>query len=243
MMAVTLTLATVLLVRLGSPAGEASPEAPVADAADADAARSEAARGETLFAEQRFEEASAAYERAYALDPFAPFLFARALCEQKAGRCEAAIDLYREFIATEPPQMDVDRANMEIGRCVTETAAAGPLPPPAEEVAIAQPADRPRPSHPPPPSIAWHRDPAGAALLSVGLVALASGLGLFLAGDASGRRADRAQTTDDFRLMVGRARALHGTGIAGISVGSGFIIGAIARYAIVSRKGRRARTR
>jgi tetratricopeptide (TPR) repeat protein len=245
MIAARITLVAMLFASAGAPAHAMAPAgdvvAPQPAVADPQAARTEAARGEALFAEGRFDEASAAYERAYELDPFAPFLFARARSEQEAGRCDSAIELYRQFIATQPPQADVDRANMEIGRCYGETRAAdppprdAPVPPP---IPVKPPADPPAP-----PRDAWHKDPAGGALLGVGLVVLATGLGLFLAGDATHQRAAQAETTDAFRKQIGRGRALVGSGIAGISLGSALIVGAIARYAVLARKARRARAR
>ena len=242
MIALCVTLVAALVVGGSPPVGVASPEsAPASTAMDA---RDEAARGEALFAEGRFDEASAAYGRAYALDPFPPFLFARARSEQEAGRCADAIDLYREFIATGPPAPDVDRANMEIGRCYPETRTADP-PAPRVEPSARAPADAP-PAEPrtrPRPNPRWIHDPVGGGVLGAGLVVLATGLGLFFAGDAAGHKAADAATTDDFRPKIRHARALEGTGIAAMSVGSALLVAAITRFAVVARKHKRARAR
>lgn len=242
MIAACVTLVAALLTGASPPADGTAPVSdPMADAATS--AEAEAARGEALFLERRFEEASAAYERAYELKPTPAYLFARARCEQEAHRCAKAIEIYERFKETNPSVSDLDRANMEIGRCHSEVGPAAPRPKPAvvapaPPIAVDPPLPPPPP--PPPPPNAIH-DPVGGGLLGAGLIVLATGLGLFFAGDATNRRADRAATTDDFRKLTGRARTLEGVGIAGISVGSVLLVAAITRFAIVARRAKRAR--
>src|SRR5215210_4764777 len=136
MIAACVTLVAALVTGVSPPAVAASPTEPAIAEAPTDA-RTEAARGEAAFALGRFEEASAAYARAYALEPVPAFLFARARSEQEAGRCAAAIEVYRAFIDTGPPAPDIDRANLEIGRCYGETRNVEPPPPRLQPAAVA----------------------------------------------------------------------------------------------------------
>jgi tetratricopeptide (TPR) repeat protein len=242
MIAACVTLVAALVTGVSPPVAAGPADDPVTDAATD--ARAEAARGEALFLERRFDDASAAYERAYELQPLPEFLFARARSEQEAHRCAKAIEIYELFKETNPPVSDVDRANMEIGRCHSEARIADPPAPRPEPAAVAPPPAVTKDAPPKPaPRATWIHDAVGGGMLGAGLIVLATGLGLFFAGDAMDRRADRAATTDDFRKLTGRARPLRGVGIAGISVGSVLLVAAITRFAIVARKARRSRDR
>lgn len=66
-------------------------------------AREHVARAKVLHEQQRFADALAALEAAYALDPQPKLLFAMGQLHVKVGRCDHAIARYREFLQSEPP--------------------------------------------------------------------------------------------------------------------------------------------
>ena len=70
--------------------------------ASAPARDPQAKAGEAAFAEQRWDEASAAFDAAYRNTGDAAFLYARAQAERRAGRCKLAIVLYEQFVAENP---------------------------------------------------------------------------------------------------------------------------------------------
>ncbi len=203
------------------------------------AARSMAAQGEAAFSEGRYDAASEAYRQAYALDPVPIFLFAWARSEQEAGRCEQAIEVYQRFIASGPPAEDVDRANLEVGRCYGELSAAKPEPEPEPEPQVQpQPEPESPPDEPRTVRAPWLRDPWGGALFAAGVAGLGTGLGLYFQATVEERRAQQAATTDEFREASRRATTLSGAGIVGFAVGGALVVGSVIRYAVVARRPR-----
>ncbi len=204
-------------------------------------AEAEAARAVMLSAAGKHDEASAAFARAYEHDPRPYFLFARARTEQRAGRCDRAIELNARFLETDPPAADAAEANKRIGECYTaldeptpQVPVAEPKAPPVAKV----PAQPPEQPVVPPTRRQWYRDPAGGVLLGIGAAAAGLGGGLAIGGRSRGNAASAAPTTEDFRERTGGARRLVIAGVATLAGGVALVIGAIVRYAVVSRAGR-----
>ncbi|MCA9708360.1 MAG: hypothetical protein KDK70_21095, partial [Myxococcales bacterium] len=74
------------------------------------------------------------------------------------------------------------------------------------------------------------------------VTALSVGTGLYLQALADDRRAAKAGTTDEFRTASQRALTLSGAGIAGFTVGSALVVGAVVRYVVVARRRPRSTT-
>lgn len=237
----------------GSPDEGSSGEAGPSDSAEPpgdprERARALARRGEASFSAGRYDEASEAYRDAHGLDPVPFFLFAWARSEQEAGRCQEAIELYQRFIATGPPPEDVDRANLEVGRCYGQLSsgasaaeAESESESEAESEAEVSPEVDPEPTladDPRRPRAPWLRDPWGGVMLATGVAVISVGTGLYLQAQVDARRAARARTTDEFRSASRRATVLSGGGIAGFSVGSALVVGAVVRYVVVGTRPR-----
>jgi tetratricopeptide (TPR) repeat protein len=189
-----------------------------------------AARAQRHFEASEWHEAIEALIEAYAEDPDPAYLYARAQVERMSGNCKAAIELYRRFLDSDP--LPKQRADTErhIRLC--------------EELLFqsrVEPIPRPPPVPPPtPPVRPPRRDPVGPALLGSGLVAAAAGMTIAIVGDTSRRRAPDAPTEDAYEDDGRRGTILLATGVSIATVGGALIAGAIARFAVVSRRRRAA---
>jgi tetratricopeptide (TPR) repeat protein len=191
------------------------------------------ANGQQLYQEGKFEEAADAIEQAYTLDPRPEFLYAWAQAERRAGDCRAAVDLYEQFLATQPPDDLAEFARENQRVCARELAQAEP-PPPRVEPPPPTPPPRDAPPKPPP----WHRDPLGGALLGIGIAAVATGIGLRVGAESARGRADATDMHSHYDQQIRNARALAGGGIGTLAAGGALIVGAAIRYAIVARRRR-----
>jgi tetratricopeptide (TPR) repeat protein len=183
--------AVVLLAALAGPARAADPEA----------ARAASAEGDRSFELGKFEQAIAAYERAFSLDAQPAFIFNIALAHRRQFELDGQLDhllrareLYRNYLRLDPHsprRAAVEKIVTELTAKVDEAhghaprdAPPAPRPPPARPVALVPgppavadiPAPRPRSS-----SHAAFYVAAGAALAAV----LLAGVVLVLAHDRS----------------------------------------------------------
>jgi hypothetical protein len=189
-----------------------------------------AERAGELFERGRFADAAAAFSEAYAKTGDPALLFGRAQALRRAGNCKAAIDVFEQFIAAGPPEPDVKEAEAVIEDCraiLGEEAEPEP-PPPIVPVVDAEPEplsrDRPK----------WWRDPAGGVLLGTGLGV--SVIGATLYGVSFSRAGDqRGETETEFEARRDSVRNLSAAGISLLAVGGAILVGAIVRYALVSR--------
>jgi hypothetical protein len=195
------------------------------------------AKAEAAFGAKDYDVASRAFADAYALEPVPKYLFARAQAERLAGRCNVAVPLYEQFLASAPSKAEVERARQARARCLEGAGAGDPV---GELDGSASPsaADRP-PAKPPAP---WYRDPVGGALVATGGVAAiigASVLGFALGKD---RRADRAANEGDYVDEKDAAKPPQRAGIAVLSVGGALLVAGAIRWGVLaSRQKRRAR--
>jgi tetratricopeptide (TPR) repeat protein len=87
------------------------PAAPEPTEAQLEAAREAYARGQTLFAENRFAEAKAAFEQAYAAVPNPVVLVSIAESDLRLGNLEDALETFQRYLAARPDAPD--RADVE----------------------------------------------------------------------------------------------------------------------------------
>jgi tetratricopeptide (TPR) repeat protein len=71
-------------------------------------------QGERAVGAGRFEEALAAFEKAYELNPMAEFKYNQAVCLEKLGRNYAAISRYSQYVAEKPDAADAGRVRGHI---------------------------------------------------------------------------------------------------------------------------------
>jgi hypothetical protein len=196
----------------------APPAARAEDPAGVDAAavaRAHHQAGLARYAARDFAAAAREFAAAYALDPRRESLFAEAQATRLGGDCTTATRLYRDFLATAPPQQQVEATTLALARCEAP-AAVVPLVPPvtrAPAASLLAPAAR----------APWWRDQPGL-LLSGGAALGFAVAGGFLAaalhadgqaGEAGGYRTydERRQVAEDRARWAGRA-ALAGLALA-----------------------------
>lgn len=190
-----------------------------------------AVRAATLFREGDFVAAAAAFLRAYEQTGDAALLFGRAQALRRAGNCGGAIEVFEEFIATDPPAADVEAARGVIAQCREILGEDRREPPPP--VPIETPSDTPPQQRP----ARWHRDVAGGVLLGSGLVVAT--IGGALLGTAYGRDGAREESESDYEARDRSVRALGASGVALLVGGGALLVGSAVRYAIVAKRLRR----
>jgi tetratricopeptide (TPR) repeat protein len=130
--------------------------------------------GMAHFRARSFGEAARAFEAAYAIDPRREVLFALAQATRLSGDCPAAVPLYQKFLATRPPDQQVEATRLALARCEERASPPAPLTRPAPPAAVrTAPAD--------PAASRWYRDPAASALAAAGVLTLGAGVGLYVA--------------------------------------------------------------
>jgi hypothetical protein len=203
------------------------------------------AEAEQAIIEGRYIAAAQAYARAYALQPRATFLYARAHALRLAGDCRAAIAVFETFVEQAPPAQDVEDARGWIAACEQVLAAQqGPsagAPAPATSSAPPPRAVVEAPPPLPPSTRPWHRDPAGGALLGVGVVSTTVGASAYVAAAVLARTPSGPETEDAHVKRSRKITAASATGAAGLVTGAILIVGSVIRYTIVARQpGRRS---
>lgn len=221
-------------------------------------ARARLERGLALFEQQRYDEALAALEQGYAIDPRPEFLYARAQAERLAGRCARAIALYEAFLATAPTPEREAAARANLARCKDTLAATPPAPsampsatPPPEPApaASAAPTSSSAPGRAAPPprprrpvrtrrvhASPWFHDVTGDLLLGGGVVGIGLGGYYFFSSRSAVREAERAGeapvagTYDDHRSRLETAGKQRTLSVVAGSLGVILIGSALLRY-------------
>jgi hypothetical protein len=181
--------------------------------------------GVSAFNAKDYTTASTEFEAAYALAPLPKVLFAWAQARRLGGHCEEAIPLYRRYLATKPTDEQIEAATT--GMLLCERAS----PPPPEPTPVV--------TVPPPPSppvavrehrAPWYRDTAGGVLVASGVISLAAGATFLVLASHSEDAANAEPLRSDFLAGLDEATLRRRIGWAGIGVGSGLLLGGIARY-------------
>ncbi len=198
--------------------------------------------------------------RAYALTGDPRHLYAQALAERRLGRCREALILYARVLAsveddpTYAALVDGTRQGIKLCEASLEESESAkeavvkpePEPEPTQEpgtpaqagssneASDGRVADGPRP---------WFRDPLGGVLLGVGL-AVGGGAGgtLWALSNRELSAAERAMDETVYADTRAQARGLRTGAVASLTVGGSLVIGAVVRYVLVRRAGRRSGT-
>jgi hypothetical protein len=205
-----------VLVAAVEPPGD-TPSPPAAEAAEAALRHWEAGR---------FDEARKSIARAYMIEPWRQFLYARAQIERADKQCGAAIEFYELYLAEKPPEDAAALAREGITACERELANA-PKPKPTTDV----PPEAPRKK--------WYRDPLGMTFVTTGGVALLVGAGMFGLVAADRNAADRTHDHDEFGRHTHRAERASVAAVALASIGGALLVAGVVRLAVVSSKSRR----
>lgn len=91
--------------------------------------------GQVLYLQSRFAEAAGQFEKAYAKKPYPAFLFNEAVCREKAGEIDKAIDRYARYVVSDPkaaerPEIEqrIEGLRRKMAAQVSPTSAAPALP-------------------------------------------------------------------------------------------------------------------
>ena len=187
-----------------------------------------------LIRQGRHLEAADAFERQYERTGDAALLFAKATALRRGGDCRGAIEALERFIATAPPEPDVEAAREVIDVC-TEILADEPGPEVPPPIPVSIPTE-PEPVDAPPPPKPWTRDVPGGVLLGTG-VAVAVG-GTVLLGLGVARTQPREESEAGFERREQSVRTLSAVGGSMVAAGAALLIGSIVRYAVVARRSR-----
>jgi tetratricopeptide (TPR) repeat protein len=210
--------------------------------------RSEAAgrvveRAKVHVAAGEYDKASVAFAEAFTLDPNPAYLYARAQVERFGGDCATAVQLYRAFLAEDPPQEDRALAERHIETCGGERVreAAPPEPAPTPVIDSVPKPDPVEPVGGDVRPVRWVADVTGGVLVGTGIVGLAVGLGFYGRALQLDRAADDAATQDAFARDVQRAITFNRVGLVTLGVGSALVVAGVVRYAVVASRGRSRR--
>lgn len=184
-----------------------------------------------LFADGRYAEAAAAFDAAYQATHDPAFLFGHAQALRFGGNCGGAIELFEAFIATGPPEPDIEEAERVIAAC-RDILDQGPTPDPIAPAIVPRPVEVPPPDRPPPAT--WPRDITGGVLVGTGLVLAATGAGLLGGSHALAR--DRIETEAQYERRQRSVRGLSAGGIAAMAVGGALLVGGVVRWVLVARR-------
>lgn len=209
-------------------------------APEADALRAAEREAEAALVEERFDDASAALARAYAISKDRKHLFLQAKMERAAGRCSVAIALWESYLDTAPSQKLGDAASRNIEACREELAEAEPVAPVV--VADPPPEDPPEVIEPEPAAPAPSPKPDGLAigLVVSGAVGVAIGGALIGTAYQVNARAPMAGSDLAFEEERSKAQRREVAGAVVIGVGAALLLGGAIRFAIL--RSRRAKT-
>lgn len=169
----------------------------------------------------RLDEARAAIERAYMIEPWPDYLYARAQIERADGDCARAREFYGLYLDAKPPERGAELARQGIEACP-----------------VLVPAPKPVTADAAPPR-SWRRDPIAVAFTGIGGAAIIVGAGLYVGMAKNQSGAERATTHGEFAEHYGRARGFAIAGAAVMSIGATLAIAGIVRFAIVKSRARR----
>lgn len=201
-------------------------------------ARAHIARATELHSASKFREALDELEKAYALDPEPPLLYAMGQVYVSLGECDQAITFYERFLASKPSAKSAALANEAIEVCKTN--------PPVIDVAPADepaPAVAPRPVidpvAPPPrtadsrPARPWYADHVADALVATGVVAGVVSVVVYRGAVGDRERADATDSYETYASLIDRAHTKRayaiGFGVGGVALATAGVLHFVLR--------------
>lgn len=182
-------------------------------------------RGVAAANRKNYEAAIEAFRSAYELDGRRDILFAWAQVERLSGDCDAAMPLYRKFLAGDPPARQAEAARLQLERCERVVAERPPVPAP---VPVAAPVIE-TVAPPSPRSLRARLDWQSATLFGAGLAATATGGALWLAGRAAIGDAPSERSWSGYVDALDAGRRRERIGLALLAAGGALLAGGIVR--------------
>jgi tetratricopeptide (TPR) repeat protein len=200
---------------------------------------------QAAFKANDFDAAAAAVEAAYIIEPNPILLYPWAQAERSRGNCAAAVELYRRFLDSDPPEAAATPARENMQRCQEQLEAEAAAQPEetdvVEEVIEEDPEPEPEPEpvtpkDDAPKAKAWYADPVGGVLVGVGVVGVGVGAGLMGAGASRAGKAADVETHSEYLDARDKATGLRNGGAIALSIGGALIVGGVVRYVLVAKK-------
>ncbi len=199
-------------------------------------------QAEVAVSEGRWLDAAADYQVVFEATGDLRVRYAQAEALRLGGACAEALPMYQEYLAGKPSQAMQARTLQLIRYCEDEVQAEQ-----AREAALTSPVvPEPEPERepeidqgpPPEPPRPWYRDPAGDALVAVGLAtSIAGGVVLGL-GMREGNTGGDATDDRAFGEAIDRAETRTLAGGITLGVGGAILLGGIVRWVVVERRNR-----
>jgi hypothetical protein len=189
-------------------------------------------KGVAAYTKGDFAAASDQLGKSYDLEPDVETLFAWAQTERKLEHCEKASTLYAKLLDADMPAANKTVVREKFDECQKILAAQAPKPEPI--VTPPPPTAEPARPAPPPPREevrAWWKDPAGGALVGMGLVSVGVGTVLLVQGRAADKDKASAVTYGEFQRLEDRAESRGKLGTGALIGGGVLVTAGIVWYA------------
>ena len=173
---------------------------------------------------QRYEAAVAFLSRSFDLSPQAQTLFAWAQSERLLFHCEKATALFDRFIAMAPTERQVAAAQLAKRRCTQAPTDAVRAKPPAVNLAAQSTT----------PNV-WYQDVVGGTMCAVGVVGMATGLGLIVSAHGLAGNAESADTLGVAQSNRLAAEQRWAWGVGTMVAGALLFSSGVSRYVWISR--------
>jgi hypothetical protein len=205
-----------------------------------------AKQAEELWRDGHYGEASNLLGKAYEEDPNPAYLYARASVENDAGHCDRVVELFEQFLATDPPEQDANAAREAMAPCkqkLDEQAAAEAEQ--AEQERLEQERleqerlEQDKPDKKPDSDRPIRKDILGGVLMGAGAGVTVAGIGVLAAGLVTHGNAGDASTADGFVDESKRGRTMTGVGIGVLVVGVAVMTAGAIRYGLLARNKKR----
>lgn len=207
------------------------PPRPATAQTAAEKAATEYQRGKDAFTARQYEEARAAFERAYMLDPSPVLLYNLGRACEESGDAPKAIEYFQMYLdrtADTPDRGDVERRVRVMQAILAKTSPSpAPVPepepaPPSRAVADTPPAAPPPPEH----TVLW---PVGWGVLGAGVVAAGVGVAFGVVSadaeedhKAATTGAEKKRTADDAESAALKANIGYAAG--GVLIATGITL-------------------
>lgn len=212
-------------------------------------AKAKLQEAQAAFKSEDYDAAAAAVEAAYIIEPNPMLLYPWAQAERSRGNCAAAVELYRRFLDSNPPEAAATPARENMERCEEQLAAEAPEPEPEPEPVdeVIEEEPEPEPEQKPvvkdeqPKAKRWYADPVGGVLVGVGVVGVGVGAGLLGAAGSKAKKVGDAEMHTEYLDMRDGATKLRNGGAVALSIGGALLIGGVVRYVLVAKKGKQGK--
>jgi tetratricopeptide (TPR) repeat protein len=195
-----------------------------------------------------YSTAAEAFKAAYDEYPDPTLLYNLAQCERQLAHKQRAITLYRSYLREVPNAPNADEVKRLVGSLEQDVAREQEERKQAEAAkARALEEQRQQPQHqaasvaapePPPAPRArpWWKNPAGWALVGIGVAAGATGAGLLVAANNDQNNAPKAPTLADAHSLINQASTFRAAGYAMVGVaGASAVAGVLVLALMPSR--------